>query len=153
MIYTHAAAALAGAALAFAGAWQVQGWRMDAQLSQLKTEYATAQARAVEKAHAETIRLQTAKDDAERLAAKRQSDLARAAAAVRVERDGLRDELAAARVQLPDASCTSVRQYAATLSAVFGECSAEIEGLAGPAGGHASDSLKLQEGWPTQQPK
>ena len=31
MIYTHAAAALAAAALAFAGAWKVQDWRYGAQ--------------------------------------------------------------------------------------------------------------------------
>lgn len=29
MIYTHLAAALAGAAIAFAGAWQIQAWRAD----------------------------------------------------------------------------------------------------------------------------
>lgn len=31
MIYSHAAAALLGAALAAAGAWQVQGWRYEAR--------------------------------------------------------------------------------------------------------------------------
>ena len=31
MIYTHAFAALAGAAIAFAGAWQVQEWRYGAK--------------------------------------------------------------------------------------------------------------------------
>ena len=83
----------------------------------------------------------------------RLSAMARSAAAARNERDGLRDELAASRSQLPDASCTSVRQYAATLSSVFGECAAETGGLAEKAGGHAIDTLKLQEAWPTNDPK
>lgn len=29
MVYTHLAAAIAGAAIAFAGAWQIQSWRFD----------------------------------------------------------------------------------------------------------------------------
>ena len=54
-IYTHAGAALLAGALAFAGAWQVQAWRMGEQLASLKADHAktmqaiadkTAQARA-----------------------------------------------------------------------------------------------------------
>jgi len=142
-----------GAACAWGG-WSVQGWRMGEQLSQLKTEYATAQARALEKAHAETIRLQSVSDNAEKLAQARQSALSRAAAAVRSERDGLRDELAASRVQLPDASCTSVREYASTASELFGVCTDRLESMAREASGHASDSLKLQQSWPkTKNPQ
>lgn len=137
-----------GAACAW-GAYSFQGNRYERQLSELRTEYAAAQVRAVEKAHAETIRLQKRKNKAERLAEVRLAAVSRSADAARNERDGLRDELAASRVQLPDASCTSVREYTATLSAVFGECATEIEGLAVPAQGHAIDSLKLQDSWPT----
>ena len=43
-IYTHAAAALLGAAIAATGAWQVQGWRMGQQISALHAEVAQAQA-------------------------------------------------------------------------------------------------------------
>ena len=43
-LYTHAGAALLAGALAFAGAWQIQGWRLGAQIASLKT------------AHAETLR-------------------------------------------------------------------------------------------------
>ena len=54
-IYTHAGAALLAGALAFAGAWQLQAWRMGEQLASLKATHAetlqaiadkTAQARA-----------------------------------------------------------------------------------------------------------
>lgn len=54
-LYTHAGAALLAGALAFAGAWQVQAWRMGEQLASLKASHAetmqaiadkTAQARA-----------------------------------------------------------------------------------------------------------
>lgn len=39
-IYTHAGAAVLAGALAFAGAWQVQGWRMGAQVASLKAGHA-----------------------------------------------------------------------------------------------------------------
>lgn len=148
MTYIHAAVVVLASAVSFAGAWQAQGWRMDAKLSQLKTEYAQAQAQSVEKAHADTIRMQSQKDDAERNAQVRQRALARAVAGVRHERDGLRNELAAARSALPDAACTAVREHAAALNTVFGECADRLEAMAGKAQGHAIDSLKLQEGWP-----
>ena len=54
-LYTHAGAALLAGALAFAGAWQIQAWRMGEQLASLKATHAetlqaiadkTAQARA-----------------------------------------------------------------------------------------------------------
>lgn len=136
-----------GAACAW-GAWSFQGNRYERQLSELRTEYAQAQVRAVEHAHAETIRLQSRKDEAERANQVRLAALSSSVAAARVERDGLRDELSAARVQMPDASCGSVRDHAATLNDVFGECATAIEGLAGKAQGHAFDALKLIESWP-----
>ncbi len=39
-IYTHAGAALLAGALAFAGAWQIQAWRMGEQLASLKAGHA-----------------------------------------------------------------------------------------------------------------
>ena len=61
---------------------------------------------------------------------------------------GLRDDLARARSQLSSAAADAVRKYAATLSDVFGECTAEVERLAAEAQGHSIDSLTLQQGWP-----
>ena len=39
-IYTHAGAALLAGALAFAGAWQIQAWRMGEQLAGVKASHA-----------------------------------------------------------------------------------------------------------------
>ena len=39
-LYTHAGAALLAGALAFAGAWHAQGWRMGEQLASLKATHA-----------------------------------------------------------------------------------------------------------------
>jgi len=52
-IYTHAGAALLAGALAFAGAWHVQAWRMGEQLAGLKASHAqTLQTIADKTAHA-----------------------------------------------------------------------------------------------------
>lgn len=153
MIYTHAISALvSGAMFAFA-AWGIQGWRMEAQLSQLKTEYATAQAQAVEKAHAETIRLQAKKDEAERKHAIRVADMQRSVAATAVIADGLRNELATARAAMPDASCDSIRLHAATLNQVFGLCTSRLERMAEAATGHSADAVMLLEAWPEYNPQ
>ena len=60
----------------------------------------------------------------------------------------LRDQLNADRASLPSSSLSSCRAHAATLNAVFAECTSENAGLAKAAAGHASDSLMFQEAWP-----
>lgn len=143
MTYTHLIAALVGAVIAA----KVQGWRMDAQLSQLKTEYATAQAQAVEKAHAETIRLQSQKDAAERLARARQSDLARDLAGTRHALVGLSDAADGALRAASD-SHSACMANASTLRVVFGECSQRRNEVAADAQGHLIDKQTLTEAWP-----
>jgi biopolymer transport protein ExbB/TolQ len=70
------------------------------------------------------------------------------ALAARSTADGLRDDLAAAQRDLSRSSIASCRQHASTLNTVFAECTRSVEGLAGAAQGHASDSLMLQDAWP-----
>jgi hypothetical protein len=142
--------ALIAGAISGAGVWTYQANKYDAQIATIQRDQTIAAHKQLEIAHAQTIALQTKADTAARKHASRSTALANAVRAAGVERDRLRDELSKASVQLPDASCTSVRQHAATLSDVFGECAAEIERVAGPASGHAADSLMLQEAWPVQ---
>jgi hypothetical protein len=111
-------------------------------------EYTAAALVASEAARAKESAWQAQLQKAQNEATKRQKTLAADAAALRAERNGLRDQLETAGRQLPGASCGSVREYAATLNAVFDQCSGAIEGLAGKAGGHAADSLMLEQAWP-----
>ena len=143
-----AVSALAGAT----GTYVFLDAKHERELSDLRATQATALAKATSDALAETQRLQKAKDEAEKRAAKRLADARADAARASAAAAGLRDELATSRLQLSSASCTSVREYSATLSAVFGECSAEVGRLASEAQGHAVDSLKLQESWPSAKP-
>lgn len=95
-----------------------------------------------------TANWQKGKDDALKDANQRALDNKAAADKLSALNRGLRDELTDQRRKLSTASIDAVRQYAATASSVFGECSAEVERLAGEASGHASDSLMYQRAWP-----
>ena len=90
---------------------------------------------------------QKGKDDALIDANKRAQANKAAADKLAAANRGLRDELTDQRRKLSTASIDAVRQYAATANSVFGECSAEVERLAGEASGHASDSLMYQRAW------
>lgn len=148
MLYTHAAAAIGGAVLAGVLAWQAQAWRYDAQIADTAAQHAVALANAHQKALDDTIRMQRTKDDAIKAAQDRAKREAANAAAARTERDGLRAQLAATTVQLPVASCTSVREFATTITGLFDQCAGAFEGMAREASGHAADSRLMQEAWP-----
>jgi len=142
--------AIMAGSLALASAWA--GWTLNAmymgeQIANLKTEYATAQARAVEQAHAETIRLQSIKDNAEKLAAKRQSDLARDVAAGRDALVGLSHAAEGALRSAQD-SHEACRATAAAQGVVLNQCGARLVEVAGAADGHLNDKLMLLDAWP-----
>lgn len=148
MIYTHVAAFLAGLAVAAVSTWHVQAWRYDAQISSIQAQHSRALADAHQKALDDTIKMQRTKDDAIQQAEQRAKREAANAAAVRTERDSLRTQLAANTVQLPSASCPSIREYTATLSGLFDQCAGALTDMAGKAQGHAADSRLMLDAWP-----
>ena len=148
MIYTHVAAFIAGLAIAAASTWHIQAWRYDAQIADIQAQHSRALADAHQKALDDTIKMQRTKDDAIKAAEQRAKREAVNAAALRSERDGLRAQLAATTVQLPSASCSAVRAYAATLNGLFDQCAGAFEDMAGKAAGHAADSRLMLEAWP-----
>ena len=133
------------------------GWLKGAQHGEAKLDKQTItlQAQALKSqtdAAAKTRAWQAKKDEALREANKRQIALRRDAAVVRRSNDSLRDDLTAARADLSRASGDALRKHTATLNAVFGECAAEVERLAGAAAGHAADTLTFEQAWP-ENPK
>lgn len=55
MIYTHVAAFLAGLAFAAASTWHIQAWRYDAQIADIRAQYAQANLKRSEAARADEI--------------------------------------------------------------------------------------------------
>ncbi len=147
----YAAALAIGAAMA----WGAQGWRLGAQvqasqaaLETLKREHAESLTRATGSALTTTLKWQKEKDDAIEAARKRAETAAANAAAARRERNGLRDELAKARLRLPSASHTACTEYAAAASGLLDQCAAAYQELGEQADGHASDVRLMIEAWP-----
>lgn len=140
-------------AIGFGGGWAANGWRLGAEIAQIKQEQSEAVTKGVQEALADTIKYQRKKDDALKKAESRAAANAAIAAAARTESDGLRDQLAASASNIPRATHDSLVRYATTLSAVFGECQAEITGLGTKATGHTSDVIKLTDSWPKKDAK
>jgi len=61
----------------------------------------------------------------------------------------LRDTLAAISRGVPDASVEALRHSTTTLAAVLQNCQSEYRELAEKADRHASDTLTLEQAWPT----
>lgn len=139
-----AAAALVIGAL---GGWTANGWRLNGKIDQMIARHSQDLSKATEAALNETLRLQKLKDDALDEANKTAQKNANAAASARAELDRVRKQLAS-RAAITDATCASTRNYAATLSLVFGECASRLTEVAKDADGHAADSRTFQNSWP-----
>lgn len=149
--------AIMAGSLALASAWA--GWTLNAmymgervqamktEMAELKTEYATKQAQAVEKAHAETIRLQTQADEAARKSAARQAkmadDLRRSDTAL-----GLLHSAADTAISAAQDSFAACQSNAAALAVVSTECGSAVNSLARDAQGWFNESVMLRDAWP-----
>lgn len=140
--------ALIAAVLAFFAGFMVQGWRKDAQIAEIEATNSKAQAEAAAQAAQDTSRMQKDKDEALRKANLKAQQNAAAADAARNELGRVRHEADAATAAMSNATCASVRDYAATLNTVFGQCAAALEDLARKADGHALDQRTLSESFP-----
>lgn len=146
---TYITAAIAAAA--FVGGFVVQGWRMDAKLAEIESTNAAAVVAATVEVAEEAKRLQGKKDDALKAAQEQVRKNALAADAARIELHRMRVEANRATAAIPTATCSSVKQYAATVTSVFGECTVALEDMARKADGHAVDSKALTDAWPTNK--
>ncbi len=145
-----AVAAVIATALAGAGWKSYSAGKANVQASwdAEKLVQATAALAAIEAARTKEQELQSKVQEAQNAAKKREIKLASDAAGARRIVDGLQGELAAARLQMPGASCESVNRYAKTANTILGECTKEVERLAGTSAGIASDTQLILQAWP-----
>ena len=143
MIITVAAVVAAGIA-----GWTMNGWRLNAQIDRLVSDHATQLAKANADALSRYVAMETKKQEALNEANRIAKRNASAAAAARADANRLREQITSSTYSLSTATLPSIRDYSATLSFVFGECVAEIEGLAQTADGHALDARTLMGAWP-----
>ena len=148
MMYTHAAAGIAGAILAGVLAWQVQAWRYDARIEGLKSQHAEATAKAQSDARATEKALSDKLQEAQNNATKRETKLRADAAAARRTADGLRGTLYEFRASLPNAAPAIVIARADTAAELLGTCADEYRSVAEAADRIASDRQTLIDAWP-----
>lgn len=148
---THLAAWLLGAALAASAAWQLQDWRLGAQIAGLKAAHAAdraqAQADALAAERATATRYQGALNDARTRQLALQRDVGRA----RTESDSLREQAADAARRIADARTAApaaLAEYATASAELLADCSRRYQAVAAAADGHAADVRTLRDAWP-----
>lgn len=147
-LYTHAIAAAVAGAIAFGGAWQVQGWRYGKQIADIKTQHSDAIASSAKSALKLTEIYRENANAAVRKAEARSAQNKRDADSLRDELDGLRGDLATVPDRIRNATREAVDQYAATASVVFDQCTRRYSEVAGAAQGHSVDVEALRDAWP-----
>lgn len=127
--------------------WTINGWRLNSKIDKMVADHSIAVAEATKKAMDETNRMQRVKDEVIQQANEQAQRNAAAADAARRERDRLRNDLAASRVALSNATPTSLVEYTGTLSTVFEQCTREYTEMATAADRHAADAKLLFDAW------
>lgn len=152
-------AVILASALAAGTAWKVQEWRYTAQIDAIRLDIAEAkiiaaqeQTKAVREAReAEQEYTRQAEAALKEAREREQQSRTNAVAANRTAGE-LRDNLAAIKAGLPHLTERAVRERAATLSGLLGDCAAEYSEMAGLAQRHADDVKLLQDSWPKKSP-
>jgi hypothetical protein len=146
MVYTHAAAAIASAALAAWGAWTVQDWRYDAKLAQMNQAYAQGLQQAEQAARSREHDLLAARQKAEERYELEKRKAAVAGSRARSELDGLRNELYAIPAPSPKDPAPAIRaDDRATLEReLLGSCAKTLVGMAAEADRLAAVVVGLQ---------
>ena len=122
MIYTHVAAFLAGLAVAAVSTWHVQAWRYDAQIGDIRTQYAQAKLKRSEAARADEI--QTASKESTHAAdTSKNSDEFTTSQPVR-------DAIARAELAAAERMLLGAERRAATYRAQAQACSTAAGGIA-----------------------
>lgn len=120
----------------------------DRGYTRAQNEYTQRALLASEAARKRELTLQNQLQEAQNEARTREIALSAAADGARLERDGLRDELATVSNRLSSATADTLRKYAAAANLVLQQCIDRYSELAKKADGHASDALMLQRAWP-----
>lgn len=136
------------AALLFAAGWMTQGWRAEAELFDVKRQFAESAATANAQALERYQTLERTKDEAIAAHAALVAQNADAAAAARRTADGLRRDLAGVPARIAAATDSAAREYAAAATVVLDQCTAEVADLARVADGHAADVRLMLQAWP-----
>ena len=163
-LYTHAAAALAAAAVAAGGAWYVQGARHGLQIEQLKHQATQRDLTTTTQAVQDMAGFQKGLNDAltsfqttQQKNTLAQQDLGRLLLDLRGTTAGLRSDFAGLPQRIATAAHPALAEYASACTAVFqeladrgGRMAERGAELARAADGHAADAGLMRQAWPVK---
>lgn len=148
MIWTHVAAAILAALIAFAGGWKVQGWRLGEQINQIKAAQLEAVSTAVREARAQESARFKGVQDAQAAAQTRAQVARRDADRARSELDRLRNDIRSASGGVPGESPGACTEPSSQRDNVLLECLSSYEALGRDADLWKNDALMLRDAWP-----
>lgn len=148
MIWTHVAAAILAALIAFAGGWKVQGWRLGEQINQIKAAQLEAVSTAVREARAQESARFKGVQDAQAAAQTRAQVARRDADRARSELDRLRNDIRSASGGVPGESTAACTEPSSQRDNVLLECLSSYEALGRDADLWKNDALMLRDAWP-----
>lgn len=148
VVYLLVAAAMVGGAL-----FAVHAYNSHQQ--QIGYDRRSAEQDKLDKQHADVQRLrelalQKERDDAERKGEEQAARSAKERDAAAATNRVLNATIKSLTTRVATAPIEAVRKYATTCGAVLSACAAEYQAVGADAQGHADDSLKLQNAWPTK---
>jgi hypothetical protein len=120
----------------------------DVREAKVRAEYTAIELIATQTARATEQAWQAQLTKAQDEATKRQTKLAADAAALRTERNGLRDDLAAVRASVPGLTADSIAELAIVSGELLSECSDRYQGVSAEADALWADRQTLIEAWP-----
>jgi hypothetical protein len=146
MVYTHVAAAIVSGAIAFWGAWQVQAWRYDGQVAQIRQMHAEQMQKAEKAARDREQSLSVFRQQAEEKYVQEKNKAAGAASRARIELDGLRNQLYAIPSPAGKDPATALRADGrdSLERELLGACASTLVGVAAEADRLAAVVVGLQ---------
>lgn len=146
MVYTHVAAAIVSGAIAAWGAWQVQAWRYDGQLAQIRQMHAEQMQKAEKAARDREQALSVFRQQAEEKYVQEKNKAAGAASRARIELDGLRNQLYAIPSPAGKDPATALRADGrdSLERELLGACASTLVGVAAEADRLAAVVVGLQ---------
>lgn len=144
-------ASLLSAALAAGGAWKYQANHYEKVIGDINLSYSRRDFRLLENAHANLIQHQKKAATAQSRA---ETQLANANSRYRdlvTVNNGLRDDIERNSAALSGSTTDSINQYTTTLGIIYSDCRAALSQMGFNAQGHAIDTQKLINTWPTKR--
>lgn len=144
-------ASLLSAALAAGGAWKYQANHYEKVIGDINLNYSRRDFRLLENAYADFIQYQKKAATAQSRA---ETQLANANSRYRdlvAVNNGMRDDIERNSAALSRSTTDSINQYATTLGIIYSDCRAALSQMGFNAQGHAIDTQKLINTWPTKR--